>query len=269
MPPAITNVYVDCFNLYYGIRSRGPYKWVNVRALCQVLLPNSQINHVRCFTARVSSRPQDPNQHMRQQVYIRALGTIPGLSVHYGHFLSAPRAMPAAPLPVAGPPTMVQVVKTEEKGSDVNLATYLLCDAFDSDYETAVVISNDSDLTTPIDIVRRKFGRDVVVLNPQRKQSTELKKVASSIQDIRAGALARSQFPPQLTDAHGIITKPALWDEYAWCRECNLARPAQDWMRNARSCPNCSSTGAVAWAVIRLGRPGYPAAPDGAVAYRR
>ena len=164
---------------------------------------------------------------------------------------------------------MVRVVKTEEKGSDVNLATYLLCDAFDSDYETVVVISNDSDLTTPIDIVRRKFGRDVVVLNPHKKQSAELKRVASSIQDIRTGALARSQFPPQLTDVHEVITKPALWDEYAWCSGCNFARPARDWLRNARACPNCSGAAAVAWSVVQLGRPGYPEAPDGAVVYPR
>jgi len=31
----------------------------------------------------------------------------------------------------------VEVIKTEEKGSDVNLATYLLLDAFDADYELA------------------------------------------------------------------------------------------------------------------------------------
>ena len=164
---------------------------------------------------------------------------------------------------------MVRVVKTEEKGSDVNLATYLLCDAFDHDYETAAVISNDSDLSTPIDVVRRRFGLDVVIINPHKTPSAELKRVATSIYDVHDSTLKRSQFPPQLTDAHGVVTKPALGDEYAWCSGCNIARPAGDWLRKARACPKCSSTAAVAWSVVRLGRPEYPEAPDGAVAYRR
>ena len=52
--------------------------------------------------------------------------------------------MPLAQQPAFGPKT-VEVIKTEEKGSDVNLATYLLVDAFRRDAEAFVVISNDSD----------------------------------------------------------------------------------------------------------------------------
>ena len=40
----------------------------------------------------------------------------------------------------------VEVIKTEEKGSDVNLAVHLLNDAWLDRYECAVVVSNDSDL---------------------------------------------------------------------------------------------------------------------------
>ena len=239
MHPTITNVYVDCFNLYYGIR--GPYKWVDVRSMCRILLSNSQISRIRGFTARVSSRPQDPSQHIRQQAYLRALQTNPGLSIHFGHFLASTPYMPGAPLRTSGPPAMVQVVKTEEKGSDVNLATDLLCGAFDRDYETAAVISNDSDLSTPIDVVRKRFRLDVVVINPHKTPSAELKRVATSIYDVHDSTLKRSQFPPRLHDAHGVITRPALWDECAWRRGINIARPAGDWLRNARACPNCSS----------------------------
>jgi hypothetical protein len=56
--------------------------------------------------------------------------------------------------PVPGGPTTVRVLKTEENGSDVNLATYLLSDAYEQVFEKAVVISNDSDLCTPIALVR-------------------------------------------------------------------------------------------------------------------
>lgn len=113
--------------------------------------------------------------------------------------------------PPAGGSRFVRVVKTEEKGSDVNLATLLLIDAFDNDFEAAAIITNDSDLTLPIRLVRAKFGADVGVLNPHPNTSHALRLVASFYRPIRAGALAQSQFPPTLTDAHGTITKPASW----------------------------------------------------------
>jgi hypothetical protein len=61
---------------------------------------------------------------------------------------------------------MVWVWKTEEKGSDVNLATHLLHDAYRNDHELAVVISNDSDLVVPIQIVRHELGKPVGVFVP-------------------------------------------------------------------------------------------------------
>ena len=61
--------------------------------------------------------------------------------------------------PAPGRNPIAQVLKTEEKGSDVNLATYLLLDGFDGLYESAVVISDDSDLEAPIREANRRFGQ--------------------------------------------------------------------------------------------------------------
>lgn len=102
-------------------------------------------------------------------------------------------------------------MKTEEKGSDVNLATYLLLDAFDQDYDLALVISNDSDLVEPIAVVRQRFGLTVGVVNPQRHTSRALQQVASFYRPLRKGVLASSQLPNQLVDATGTLTKPAGW----------------------------------------------------------
>jgi len=52
------------------------------------------------------------------------------------------------------PTQRVWVDKTEEKGSDVNLATHLLHDGFRGMFEAAVLITNDSDLTEPVRVVR-------------------------------------------------------------------------------------------------------------------
>jgi hypothetical protein len=48
----LTNVYVDGFNLYYGCLKGTPYKWLDLGALCQVLLPPNKIQRIRYFTPR-------------------------------------------------------------------------------------------------------------------------------------------------------------------------------------------------------------------------
>jgi hypothetical protein len=217
-----TIVYVDGFNLYYGCLRETPYRWLDLSKLCRALLPKNQIVGIRYFTAQVQARPWDATQPQRQQAYLRALRTLPEVTIHEGHFLTKPTRLPLADPPpgglpsscvhrIPGGPRLAWVNRTEEKGSDVNLATYLLCDGFYNEYEVAAVISNDSDLALPIQVARRVFNRNVIVLNPCKVQSVELRKVASFVKPIRAGVLQSSQFPPSLTDANGAITKPSVW----------------------------------------------------------
>ena len=206
-----TNFYIDGFNLYYGAVKGTPYKWLDPSALFALMFRGHQINKIRYFTAPIVPRASDPGQPQRQQMYIRALETIPNLSVHYGVFLVNKIMMPLVIPPVGGPIT-VEVWKTEEKGSDVNLATYLLLDAIDGDFEQAVVVSNDSDLVLPIQMVQQRFRLPVGVLNPHRgRPQAQLNAVASFYRQIRQGPLSASQFAPVLHDAHGAITKPASW----------------------------------------------------------
>lgn len=205
-----TNVYIDGFNLYYGCLKETPYRWLDLARFCQLVLPKHSINRIRYFTATVQARPEDPQKPVRQQTYIRALQTIPNLSIHYGRYLESVRRMPLAKPPAGGPRT-VEVIKTEEKGSDVNLATYLVLDGFDKDYEAAVIVSNDSDLVEPIRVVRSRLGLQVGVLNPQKNTSWALQRAATFYRGVRAGVLKASQFSPTLQDAHGTITKPTDW----------------------------------------------------------
>lgn len=84
--PLRANVYVDGFNLYYGCLKGTKYKWLNFSKLCQLLLPTNTIGNIRYFTAPVVPRASDPQQGQRQQTYLRALKTIPNLSIIEGHF---------------------------------------------------------------------------------------------------------------------------------------------------------------------------------------
>ena len=205
-----TNVYIDGFNLYYRALRGTPYRWLDIKKLAQTLLSRHHIRRIRYFTAAVASRPNDPHQAQRQQAYLRALKTIPGLSIHYGHLLAKTKRRPLARQPQTGPRT-VEILDTEEKGSDVNLASYLLLDGFEGEYEMAVVISNDSDLELPIRMTRTKLGKEVGVFDPSRRRSFELHSAASWYRPLREGPQRASQFPDTLRDAQGPITKPAGW----------------------------------------------------------
>jgi uncharacterized LabA/DUF88 family protein len=209
-----THVYIDGFNLYYGAVKGTPYRWLDVARLCSLLLPRHCIAAIRYFTARVKPTPSDPDKTIRQEVYLRALRTLPGLTIHLGHFLQHCVAMPLA----SNPAQRVQVLKTEEKGSDVNLASHLLNDAHLGRFEAAVVVSNDSDLCEPVRIVKDELGLCVGVLCPHDGQpgrggrpSVMLRRLATFFKPIRASVLQASQFPDNLSDTGGTFHKPPIW----------------------------------------------------------
>jgi uncharacterized LabA/DUF88 family protein len=202
-----TNIYVDGFNLYYGSLKKTPFRWLDISAMCRLLLAKDEINKIRYFTALVHPRPHDPDQLTRQKTYLRALRTIPNLTIIEGSFLAHEVMMPLSP-PKQG---YAKVIKTEEKGSDVNLATHLLMDAYHGDFELAVIISNDSDLLEPIKVVIGEFKKDVGLINPQKHPSYALRPHVKFIKQIRQGVLSKSQFPLTLEDDKGRFTKPSSW----------------------------------------------------------
>lgn len=223
-----TNVYIDGFNLYYGLLKGGPYKWLNLEVLFDSLMPKNQIQRIRYFTAKVEARTGDLDLPVRQAAYLRALATLPRVDVTYGTFLSscvrAPVVMRDAsgkPLKTngkavikraaSGKPVMEWVFKTEEKGSDVNLASHLLRDAYAGDCDCAVVVSNDSDLLTPLRMAKADASLVLGLIPPRSNGSVELKRTADFQKTIRAHHLINAQFPHSFQDAVGTITKPSDW----------------------------------------------------------
>ena len=208
----VTNLYVDGFNLYYRALKDTPFRWLDLRKLAENLFPQDDINRVCYFTTRLDVRPGNPNQARRQLVYLRALATLPGFDAYYGVFRSGVKRRPLAE-PVAGLPTHVLVRDSEEKGSDVNLATRLLVDGFKGEYEQAVVVSNDADFAGAMRYVRDDLGLRVTLVNPDPRNTspTELAAAATYVKRLWKSHLRRSRFPDTLTDEVGIITKPAGW----------------------------------------------------------
>jgi uncharacterized LabA/DUF88 family protein len=205
-----TCVYVDGFNFYYGAVRDTPYQWCDLSRLFELLLPGHNIVKIRYFTALTKPRASDPHIHVRQGTYLRALRTLPNLSVHLGTFRESIKRLKSVD---GGPgsPNTVRVLVSEEKGSDVNLASYLLLDAFRGEFEHAAVVSNDTDLLTPIEMVIREMGLPVVLINPHPQPARDLLRVASHYLRIREGVLRVSQFPSTLTDERGTFHKPSTW----------------------------------------------------------
>lgn len=202
-----TYIYVDGFNLYYGVLKRTPYKWLDLDALCRQILPANEIVKIKYFTARVKPRSNDQNAHLRQDAYLRALQTLGNVEIIFGTFLEHIVTMPSAD----NPRQMVRVIKTEEKGSDVNLATHLLFDGCQNAYELAVVLSNDSDLVEPVNIVRKQLKKRVGLLCRENSKGYEMRKAANFHKFITEEHLNASQFPSPMTDEKGRFYKPRSW----------------------------------------------------------
>ena len=208
----ITNLYIDGFNLYYRAVRGTPFKWLNLRKLAETLFPQDTIHLVCYFTALLDARPDDPSQPRRQLVYLRALETLSGFKAYYGTFRSGTKRRPLAES-VPGLPTHVLIRDSEEKGSDVNLATRLLVDGFNGEYEQAVVVSNDADFAEAMRYVRDNLGLRVTLVNPDRRNTSprQLADTATYVKRLWKSHLRQSQLPDTLRDDVGVITKPASW----------------------------------------------------------
>lgn len=217
-----TLVYIDGFNLYYGCLKNTPYKWLNVKTLVTKLLSSQHsISEIKYFTARVSSKSEKPDLPKQQALYFRALKTISNLSIFKGHFLMNISRLPIIPddkvnvwknFVSSQRLETAFILKVEEKGSDVNLASHLLMDAFKDKFDCAVVLSNDSDLFTPMEMIKKEFKKKIGLIAPNKHPSRHLMKVANFVKTIRSKNLLKaSQFPDRLEDNRGEFTKPSSW----------------------------------------------------------
>lgn len=199
--------YVDGFNLYFGLRSKGwrKYYWLDLERLSRRLLkPKQQLQSVHYFTSRI--RYQAVNQKaMRRQInYLDALDTLDPLRLHFGHYLKKRRQCRNC---------NATWMDFEEKMTDVNIATQMLADAFDDEFDTALLLSADSDLTTPVRFVLNRFPKKrIVVAQPPGRRSIELKNVATAYFTLGEANLRQSQLPDVVARADGfLLRRPESW----------------------------------------------------------
>lgn len=215
-----TNVYFDGFNFYYGCFGDGQNrsaKWTDLRSLCSALFPNDTIRRIHNCTAIVKATQSDRDKPVRQQTYPRALRSTGMFYVHLGSFVERPKRGVLASLPpwVVDPPCLVGrvgVLVWEGKGSDVNLATVLLRDAFLGEFEQAVVVSNDSDLAGAVRVVRVDAGLPVQVVSPHATATKAMRRAASAWRVLDQAMLANHPLPPTIPLPDGtVLLKPRDW----------------------------------------------------------
>jgi uncharacterized LabA/DUF88 family protein len=197
-------VYIDGFNLYFGLRDKGwkKYYWLNLKKLALSLLnKNQELVQTKYFTAKIKK----PNaKRKRQEAFLSALGTLTDFSIHWGRY-QAHEAM----CKNCG----YQYIQSNEKRTDVNIATHMLVDAFQGNFDTAILVSADSDLTLPIVEIRRLFPKKYIkVAFPPARASHDLERVAPTCFRIYENKLRKSLFPDKITLASGYtIVRPGHW----------------------------------------------------------
>ena len=200
--------YIDGFNLFFGLRDSGlrRYYWLNPELLIQNLMkPWQTLAGVRYFSARISPSPGDPDKHLRQQTYLEAVETLAGVEAIYGHYLSKPKQCRTCG---------AQWQQAEEKMTDVNIAVRLLADAMDDAFDTAMIVSADSDLVPPVEAVRARFpAKRIIIASPPKRHSVRLAAAANSSFTIGRKKLQDSQLPEQIAKPDGfVLSRPASWN---------------------------------------------------------
>ena len=216
-----TIVYVDGYNLYYGLLRRSPHKWLDLYALFanHVLDSKADVVEIRYYTAPVLGKmSDDPESPKRQRVYLQALRKMPPgrVTIIEGRMHHAtPHQRLVIPIPEAPHLESVQVSIFNEKKTDVNLAADLISGAWSGAYEQAVLCSNDSDLEAALAAVRRdhpKLRLGLVAPIPgddHRKISHDLVQFVDWKKILSPVHLANAQLPIKIPNT--AIKKPSSW----------------------------------------------------------
>jgi uncharacterized LabA/DUF88 family protein len=207
--------YIDGFNLFYGMCEKARavqngvavnqhwtrYSWLDLWKFSQsLLIPGQQLIHTKYFTSRIKGKP---DSQMRQSIYVDALGTLPNLSIFYGvfqpdHKICTQCGKDSFPL--------------QEKKTDVNIATQMIHDALQRNFDVAVLVSGDSDQVPTVEMVTKVFKRKVIVAFPPRRFSANLQAVATGSFRIGEAKFQSSILPHTIQLPSGkILTCPADW----------------------------------------------------------
>lgn len=205
--------YVDGFNLYHAIDEMtgllkqpcNHLKWVDLWKLTEQFIDHNfhKVEAVHWFSAIKDGKPARALRHEAYQAALESVGVKPQMA-HFKQKHARCRNCSQ------------HFITHEEKESDVNLAVQLIADAYEGRFDQAFVISRDSDLTSPLRFIRKRFPdkKLKVIAPPERKHSKELWAIATHRATIQKQHLEACLLPQQITKADGtlICTRDARYD---------------------------------------------------------
>jgi uncharacterized LabA/DUF88 family protein len=204
---------IDGFNVYHSVRAAAEstgasLKWLDLRSLCSSYLSAiggaAQLERVYYFSAYAHFlTPKDPGVIVRHKTYVsalRATGVVPMM----GRFKWKPRWCPTCKVENPG---------HEEKETDVAIAVMLMELCIEDAFDTAVLVSGDTDLLPAIRTARRLYpDKQVWVAFPHGRYNAELAEAADNSITIKRKKYAQHPLadPVVLPDGRK-ARKPAVW----------------------------------------------------------
>jgi len=226
-----TVFFVDGYNLYYGLLSDTPYKWLNLPSLLASIIheqdPAGQLVGVHYFTASV--QPKLATRGMKskeaQDTYIRALKAHQ-VEVHLGRHRLDHRKAPrfVCHNTPASREDKVDIWHLEEKETDVRIAIEMYrlavsqqCQSGE-DVQQLVLVSSDTDMTPALEAIRTDYPhlRMGIILPRDRKRTDRpagsLRKNADWMRhSISEEELKIHQFPGRVPTRKKPADKPDYW----------------------------------------------------------
>lgn len=202
---ARVSFFIDGFNVYHSLKDNPKYKkylWLDYFSFLQrYLRTNDTLADIFYFSAFAHWRPDSVKIH---RLMISAWKDT-GVKEVMGLFKDKHKYCPNC---------NTYFTAHEEKQTDVNIGIYLIKEAFEDTYDTAIIVTNDTDLIPAIRMVKSGSPQKKVgVLFPIDRWSSELAKECHFWKKTRKKRLSTSQFPNPITLQTGVqFSKPPSWN---------------------------------------------------------
>lgn len=196
--------YVDGYNLYHGMMDKNnsipddksefplrKYLWLNLYSfILSYFQKYYTLEKIHYFTAPVRD---NPSSLRRQEIYLKALESIPHLEIHMGkHVISGG--------------------KYSEKQTDVKIALQMYIDAINEDVDCIVLVSADSDQVPTIKkIIELNKGIEIRAIFPPSRKSDDLRKIIRICHKTKYKRLRAHQFPNSVSTDKFTVNKPKEW----------------------------------------------------------
>lgn len=199
-----TVFFIDGFNLYHAIDNRREFhkfKWLDLSNLAKCFVRKTDsIEDTYYFTALASWAPDKVKRH---KIYIKAL-QIQNVKIIYGEFKRKDKFCPLC---------RREYRTFEEKQTDVNIAIQLFQLAIADKYDTAIIVSGDSDLIPSITAVQKAFpARKIGIVIPIGRRAEALKQICDFHIKMKEKHLQSSRFQNEIHIGNNQkLVCPANW----------------------------------------------------------